>query len=69
VDFMGEPVGSHRRGELGAEDLQRDLAVMLEVVGQIHRGHAPDPDFALDAVAPAQRGSKTIQDVGHGCIK
>jgi hypothetical protein len=66
MDLAGEPVGSHRGGQLGAEDLEGDVAVVLEVVRQVHGGHAADPDFTLNAIAAAEGGSETWRSVSHG---
>ena len=35
----------------GIEDLDRDLPVVLQVLGQVDRGHAAAADLAFDAVA------------------
>ena len=51
LDLAQEPLGADHRGQLGAQDLDRDLAVVLEVLREVHRGHA-----AL-ARAPARCGS------------
>jgi len=45
--------GAHDRGELGLQDLQRDLSPVPDVVGQIDRGHTALTELALDAVAAA----------------
>ena len=68
VDFTWEPVGPHRRGELGAEDFEGDLAVMLEVLSQIHGRHPAHADFALNAVATAEGGGEKIELVGIGAM-
>ena len=41
-------------GELGVEHLERDRPVVLEVAREVHRGHAPAAELALDRVAVAQ---------------
>jgi hypothetical protein len=51
LDLGEEPVGSDDGRQLRAQDLDRDLAVVLEVLRQIHRGHAALPELALDLVA------------------
>ena len=52
-------------GEFGPQDLDGDLAVVLEVVGEIDRGHAAGAELALDAVAVGQGGRELGQRVGH----
>ena len=51
LDLAEEPVGADDRGQLRPQDLDRDLAVVLEVLGEVHRRHA-----ALRP-APARSGS------------
>ena len=52
---LGEESGAadHRR-ELRFQHFDRDLAVVLQVVGEIHRGHSAGAEFALDAVAVSE---------------
>ena len=50
-DLCQEPLGSHYRREFGLEDLERDVTLMLQVVGQVDRGHTALTEFGLDAVA------------------
>ena len=50
----------HRR-ELGLEDLDRDLPVVLFVVREIHGGHAARAELALEAVAAGERGGLRIR--------
>jgi hypothetical protein len=45
--------------------LERDGAIVLEIVGKIDRGHAAAPEFAFEAVAVGQGGPKVI-DGGVG---
>jgi hypothetical protein len=65
VDFTGEPVGPHRGREFRAQDLERDLPVVLEVVGQVDGGHPAKTHLALDPVAPAQGSAQAVQCGGH----
>jgi len=51
--------------ELRVQDLQRDGAVVLEVVGEIDRRHAPAPELPLDAVAVGEGGNEVGPGVGH----
>ena len=48
-----------RGGELGPEHLDGDLAVVLEVVGEVDRGHAARAELALDAVAVREGGAQS----------
>ena len=51
-------------GELGAEDLDGDLAVVLEVVREVDRGHAALAELALEPIAVGQCRREAIQR-GH----
>ena len=67
LDFAEEPLGSQRRGQLGPEDLDRHLAMVLEVFGEIDRGHAARTQLFLDGVAVGEGGLETIEKVRH-CV-
>lgn len=63
-DLRQETLGADDRGQFRAEDLDRHLAVALEVLGQVDRSQAAGAEFTLDPVPVGQRGSKTFE--GHG---
>ena len=50
-DLPLEALGAEGGGKLGEEDLERDRAVVLEVLGEVDRGHAAAPELALEGVA------------------
>ena len=50
-DLLHEPLGAQHGGELRLEDLERDLALVLDVLGQVDGGHAARAELALDGVA------------------
>jgi hypothetical protein len=52
-------------GELRVEDLQRDRAVVPEVIGQIDRRHAAPAELALDPVTVAEGLGEGRIDWGH----
>ncbi len=54
LDLGEEALGADDGGEFRAQDLDGDGAIVLEVVGQVDRGHAPLAELALDAVAVGQ---------------
>ena len=67
ADLAGEAVRAEGRGELGAEHLDGDLAVVLEVVGQVDGGHPALSEFALDPVSRAEGTLKLVAQVaGRG---
>ena len=65
LDLGQEPLDAEHGAELGAEHLERDLAVVLEVGGEVDRGHAAGAELALDPVALLQRGGEATV-VAHG---
>jgi len=54
LDLGEEPLGSDHRSEFGLQNLQRDLPLVLQVVGQVDRGHTTLTEFSLDVVAAFQ---------------
>jgi hypothetical protein len=65
-DLAGEPVGAEQRSELGPEDLDRHLAVMLEIVRQVDGRHPAPAELALEGVAAPEGGAEAFQLVGGG---
>jgi hypothetical protein len=56
LDLGQEALGTDDRGQLGLEDLERDLTLVLEVVGQLHGRHSALVELTLDRVAALQTG-------------
>ena len=54
ADLAQETLGADDGGQLGAEDLDGDLALVAEVVREVDRGHAALAELALQAVAIGQ---------------
>jgi hypothetical protein len=52
-DFTLEAFGTEGRGELGVQYLKGHLAVVLQIVREVNRGHAAAPELAVEAVAVA----------------
>src|SRR5262245_38639729 len=65
LDLPLEPLGAERGGELRMEDLERDGAVVAEVLDQIDRGHAPAAELALERIAALQRLPERSERIGH----
>ena len=59
LDLGQEPLGAEHGGQLGAQHLERDLAVVPQVVREVDGGHAARAELALDAVAVGEGGRKT----------
>jgi len=51
--------------QFGAEDLERHIAVVFEIAGEMDDGHTADAEFTLDCVATEQRTFQTIMDIDH----
>ncbi len=58
LDLREEAFGADDGGEFGAEDLDGDGAIVLQVVRQVHRGHAALAKLALDPVAVGEAGGE-----------
>jgi hypothetical protein len=46
------------RGQLGPQDSQRNLAVVLQILGEIDGSHATCAELALDGVAVGEGGGE-----------
>src|SRR5512143_4166789 len=65
LDLAQESLTAEGGRELRVQDLDRDVAIVLEVVREINGCHAAGTKFALDAVAIGDGGRQTRQDVVH----
>src|SRR4029078_1143376 len=61
LDLEQEAFGADTRGELLAQDLDRDGAVVFEIVREVPGGHAAGPELAIDAVAVGEGSCETCQ--------
>ena len=67
LDLAEKPVGPDGGRQLGPEHLHRDLAAVLQVVGEIDRCHAAAPELLLDGVAAGEGGVEALELPGpHG---
>jgi hypothetical protein len=64
-DLAEEALGPEARAQLGVEHLDRHEAVVPQVAGEIHRGHAAVTELALDRVAAGQGGFEVFQGLGQ----
>ena len=55
LDFPEEPVGAQGGGQLGPHHLDRHLAAVFEVGGQVDRGHPALAQHPLDGVGGGER--------------
>ncbi len=68
LNFSEEAFRADDRGQLGFQDLEGNLAVMLQVLGQVDRGHAALAELALDGVAPVEGGVEKAHGFGHRAV-
>jgi len=48
------------------EDFDRNRPMMLQVLRQEHRRHAPPTQLALDRVAVSESLTQGVEQIGHG---
>ena len=65
LDLLHEPRGAQHGREFGFQDLDGDLAGVLEILGQIDRRHAPRAELAFDPVTVRQGRRESIRWLGH----
>jgi hypothetical protein len=68
ADLEEEPLRPEGRGEPRPEHLERDAAVMAEVVREVHRGRAAAAELALDRVPPGQGGLQALHPLRHALL-
>ena len=66
LDFPEESLGSQCGSELRPKNFDGQPTVMLQIMGEIDRGHAATPELALDRVLVAQGGSEPREVVSQG---
>jgi hypothetical protein len=66
LDLAGEPLGTEGRRELGAEHLDRHLAAVADIFGEIDGGHPSRSDLAGQNVSAREGGLQAVERVGHG---
>ena len=64
-DLAQESLAPERLRELRLEHLERDVAIVLEVVREVHGRHAAGAELALDAVAVGERRVQLVVGRGH----
>ena len=64
-DLADKPLRADHGGQLGAQHLDRHLAIVAEVVRQVDGGHPARTELALDAVAVGEGGGKAGDGVAH----
>src|SRR5918994_1634365 len=59
-DLTEESLGTQRGGELGAEDFERDLAIVAQVAGEVDGGHAALSQLTLELITISQGCAQSI---------
>ncbi len=67
ADLAQEAFGAERGGEIGAQDLDGDLAPVLALFGEVDGGHPAASELALHRVARRERGGDETGAIGHAC--
>ena len=65
LDLPEKPLGTNDRGKLLAEHLERHLAMMFEVFGEVYDRHSAAAQFAAKPVPIGDRGTQAITQLGQ----
>src|ERR1043166_4382260 len=65
LDLTEETIAAECGREVRVQNLDGDVAIVLDVSREVHCRHAPHSELALDAVAACQCGVELIREV-HG---
>ena len=68
IDLAHETIRSERRGEFRTKHLDRDFALMLDVLAEVDGGHPALTQLTLDGVATFEGGVQADDGIGHGRI-
>ena len=60
-----EPFGSQSSRQVGPQHLECYLALMPEILGEIHGSHPAPAKPPLDVICGADKGLKTLQWIFH----
>jgi hypothetical protein len=66
LDLAKEPLGAKGCGDGSFKHLEGDTAVMLEVMGEVNRGHPATAELSLERVTVLERLAQSDHGVGHG---
>jgi hypothetical protein len=65
LDLAQEPLRPEPRCDIRPQHLDGDRAVVLEVAGQVHRGHASATELTLDGVSVDQGLPELFEEVSQ----
>ena len=66
ADFTQETFAAERAAEVGVQHFDRNLAIMLAVVREVHRVHPAGAEFLDDDVAIHEGGRQPRLHIRHG---
>ncbi len=67
-DFLKESLSAKDGGQLGMEDLYRNLAIVFLVMREVNGGHPTSAQFALDGVG-GERTLHLLETFSHGALQ
>ena len=65
ADLGEEALAAERRAQVGVQHLDGDVAIVLEIVREVHGGHAALAELAVEAVAVGEGGGEAVERA-HG---
>lgn len=66
ANFLEEAGRAQGRSQLGMEKLQRDRAIVLEIVREVDHSHPTPPKLALDSVTIGEGDRQVSERLDHG---
>ncbi len=67
LNLVEKPLGAHHGSQLRPQHFHRNLAMVIQILGKVHRGHAAGAKFFLDGVAVGESGFESVEKVWH-CV-
>ncbi len=67
-NLLHEALGTQHGGEFRFEHLHGHATLVLEILGEIDRGHTARSDLALDAIPVGESSAQTIRIVAHSAL-
>ena len=65
LDLRKEAFGTHHRSQIGLQNLESYVAVVLQILGEIHRSHPTFTQLTLYLVAAFQGSVQARDGIGH----
>src|SRR6185312_8434102 len=66
LDLLEKAVGAQHRRQLCVQNLYGNFTVMLDVLGEIYRGHTARAELALDRVPVSKGAAQRVERIGSG---